>query len=122
MLSLAPAATGLGGLAGGAAGTAPGFAMLGLGATALFAALLGLLLPVGPEEEDGGGESWTSGLDRRAAAVCMLAFAAKSGVAGMIAWQVWEALGPAPALGLVAVALVFLTAALAFGGVALRRR
>lgn len=108
----APAADGLAGLPFATA------------AAAVFAALVGMRAPAAasdagePTDEEAG---WTTGLRRPVAALCAGAFGLKGALCGSLAWQIWELQGPAGAVGLAAVALVFLSAALAFAGRALRR-
>jgi hypothetical protein len=125
-LLLAPAAAGLAAvpLAGGAA---PAMGVLGLAAAAGFVALLGIHAEVAgrgdtradsPAEHDAG---WTTALRRPVAALCAAAFGLKGALCGGLAWQVWELHGPGGAIGLAGAALVFLTAALACAGRALRR-
>lgn len=117
-LMVDPAIAGLLALPAGEA-LAPGFGLAGLGAAAVFAALLGLLTSR-PDPED-ATDAWVAGLDRRVAAICAAAFTLKGGLCGTLAWAAWGVQGPGGALGLGAAALAFLAGAVAFGGRALRR-
>lgn len=107
-----------------ATAAAPGIGMAGLAVAAVFAALVGMRAPAAasdagePTDEEAG---WTTGLRRPVAALCAGAFGLKGALCGGLAWQSWELQGPGGAVGLAAVALVFLSAALAFAGRALRR-
>ena len=121
---LAPAAAGLGGLPLGAV-AAPWAGLAGLVAAAFFVALLGLHAPrtepedaAAPDPEAG----WTTGLRRPVAALCAAAFGLMGALAGGLAWQIWELQGPGGAVGLAAVSLGFLAAAVGFTGRALRRQ
>jgi hypothetical protein len=115
-----PAISGLVALPAGEA-AAPGFGFAGLAAAAVFAALLGLFAIPSDAAEPEAGDAWVQGLDRRVAALCAAAFMLKGGLCGVLAWAAWGVQGPGGALGLGAAALAFLSAALAFGGRALRR-
>jgi hypothetical protein len=120
---LAPAAAGLGGLPFGSV-AAPAAGLAGLLVAALFAALVGMHAPR-PEPGDAADADpeagWTTGLRRRVAALCAAAFALMGALCAGLAWQSWELQGPGGAVGLAAVALGFLGAALTFTGRALRR-
>lgn len=112
---LGPASAGLAAMPFGAAAL-PGAGMAALLAAGLFVALLGLFAAA-PEAER---RSWSDQVSRRGAALCAAAFGAAGALAGVVAWEVWHAQGPTRALGLVAAALAFASAALGFGRRALR--
>lgn len=120
-VSLLPmASAGLGGLLGGGAAT-PALGMAGLAAAALFVGILGSLAP-GQAPEASAQDDWAAGLGRRGAAICAAAFTLVGALSAGLAWQVWAIQGPARAIGLAAVAVAFISAALVLGGRALRRR
>lgn len=116
---LGAAGAGLGALPTAAAST--GLGLVGLAMAALFVALLGASVPGGTAEEEAQPD-WTDGFGRRGAALCAAVFVAMGVLAAGLAWQVWGAIGPRWALGLAALSLGSLAAALAFGARALRRR
>jgi hypothetical protein len=113
---LPAAAAGLGSLASGAAS---GLALAGLAALAAFAALLGAC---GPATESAPTILHQTGISRPAAALCAAALGVIAALSGAVALMIWAGQGPAPALGLVALALACVAGALAFFGLALRRR
>gem|GEM_PF-4284812 len=116
---LGPAAAGLGALPFGTAST--GLGLAGLAMAGLFVALLGAIAPgAAPLAET--QPDWTRGLGRRSAALCSAVFAALGLLAAALAWEIWEAIGPRGALGLAALSLGCLAAALTFGTRALQRR
>ncbi|PWS38440.1 hypothetical protein DFH01_03925 [Falsiroseomonas bella] len=113
---LPAASAGLGSLA---LGPASGLALAGLLAAAVFVALLGACAPA-DEARPSGLEQ--AGISRPAAMLCAAALGLIAGLAGGVALMIWAGQGPAPALGLLALALACVAGALAFGGLALRRR
>jgi hypothetical protein len=121
---LAPAGAGIGSLALGSAAV-PMLGFLGLAAAAAFVALVAFLseAPEGVPEgaPEGDGPDTLGALGRRKAALCAATFLAIGVLAGSLAWEVWHTLGGVQALGLVALALTFGTAALAAAAAALRR-
>ncbi|WP_237215322.1 hypothetical protein [Falsiroseomonas oryziterrae] len=115
---LGPAAAGLGGLPFGTLASA-GAGMAGLAMAGLFVALLGAFSPGHQAEKEA---DWTRGFGRRSAALCATVFALVGLLAAGLAWQVWMLAGPGMALGLAALSLACLAAALGFGRRALQRR
>jgi hypothetical protein len=114
--SLPAASAGVASLAGG---QASGFALAGLLAIGIFAALLGALTSGPAPAADAPRQA---GISRPVALVCATALGLIGLLAGAIAWQVWTGQGPAPATGLVALSMGCTAAALTFGSLALRRR
>jgi hypothetical protein len=113
---LPAAAAGLGSLA---TGTASGLALAGLFVLAAFAALLGAC---GPAAEATPSVLHRTGISRPAAVLCGAALGMIAALSGAVALMIWAGQGTAPALGLVALALACVAGALAFFGLALRRR
>jgi hypothetical protein len=113
---LPAAAAGFGSLATGAASV---LALAGLLALAAFAALLGAC---GPAAEASPSPLQQAVISRPAAALCAAALGMIAALSGAVALMIWAGQGPLPALGLVALALACMAGALAFFGLALRRR
>ncbi|WP_270935286.1 hypothetical protein [Falsiroseomonas oryzae] len=120
MAWIAPAAAGLGALPVDLVAS-PGAGMAGLAAAAVFAAILGALVPFAAADE-ARTERLDIGIARRSGLLCAAALAAMALLSAALTYKVWTSVGPTSALGLAAVTLAFAMGAVGIAGEVLRRR